>query len=330
VKLTEMNVLPLRQAIVAVVHPFTVGLYMAASFVTFGQESHAAEAKKWETTALQKLAALSPEAQQLVWLQWLLLWWGPEDCGLHIFFKLTGAHAAEVHGALVAAGLPHRAEVFARAMAMFGDSYPPARMKLLVEGLRSDALEEQLEALARAFGGREGYTRDVDAYVARTPGLLEWMRNAVALLPDKDRLRCLTDQLRRAAYQEPEGVAAWPRVYQLVHLLDLFEREMLNGGVHQFFYNESGDRAPEVVVALREVGLSTHADAVSRGVASFGDPYPAENEARRAHLARARAANGGEWSGFDERLDALTGEVDDGAVSAVMLKVATDADVLPR
>jgi hypothetical protein len=132
----------------------------------------------------------------------------------------------------------------------------------------------------------------------------------------------------RSSGGAPDAFAAWPRVCQQLHLLDLFEMEMLNGSVQQFFHNSSGDLAEEVVGAMRELGLEAHAAAVSRGVASFGDPYPVDLAARRARFHPPPSPL--DSRGLDEHLDALTGEVDDGAIHAAMLRAAKDADILPR
>lgn len=118
---------------------------------------------------------------------------------------------------------------------------------------------------------------------------------------------------------------AWPRPYQVLCLLDQFNEEMLNGSVHQFFYNSTGALAPEVAVALREVGLPKHAAAVERGIAMFRPPYPRDTNRRRADYFIHDGT-----TAFDEALEALTGDVDDGAIPTAMLALAKREGILPR
>jgi hypothetical protein len=71
---------------------------------------------------------------------------------------------------------------------------------------------------------------------------------------------------------------------------------MLNGSVHQFFYNSAGRYAPEVVTAMRNIGLSTHADVVQRGIDIFRPPYSTDTAQRRTiYLAENGATGTRNW-----------------------------------
>ncbi len=105
------------------------------------------------------------------------------------------------------------------------------------------------------------------------------------------------------------------RLSSNLYLLDLFNGEMLNGGVHQFFANTSGDLAQEVVVALREANLPKHADAVQKGVEMFASPYPVDRQIRGRYFFV-----NGETTGVGQQARcAYRRKVDDGAIGAAML-----------
>ena len=295
-------------------------------------------------SALARIEALDPELRRLVWLTWLLDCWGLEkDQGLHTFFFLWGGdYAAEVRDALFEAGLLKQDRIFRQAMAAFGPHYPASRLTRTPffawsqPGTRIDAtttmpaplnaFDRKILALSAAFGDRDAYGRALEDFVRGSPKLLAFVGEARAALSDDERLGWLTDRLSIAG---PGAMAAriadWPAAYRALYLLDLFNEEMLNGGVHQFFSNSSGDLAPQVAAALREAGLAKHAAAVEKGIAMFASPYPVD----RGERGRYFFVNG-ETTDWDNKLDALTGEVDDGAIGAAMLAIAKAADILPQ
>ena len=57
----------------------------------------------------------------------------------------------------------------------------------------------------------------------------------------------------------------------------------------------------------------------------FPAPYPVDRQVRGRYFF----ANG-ETTDWDKRLDALTGDVDDGAIGAAMLAIARREDLLPK
>ena len=63
-----------------------------------------------------------------------------------------------------------------------------------------------------------------------------------------------------------------------------FQAEVLNGGLEQFFSNDTGVLAPEAVEACREVGLPDLASHLEKAMAWFGQPYPRERSAREDAL----------------------------------------------
>jgi hypothetical protein len=313
VDLPELSVLPLRLAVDGVTRPFTQALERARG-LRLSAPSHTVEGRALETATLSKLAALPPVSQQLVWLEWLLFFWGPgPHDGLHTFCYLGVDYADAVQGALVAAGFARRADIFARAIAMFAASSYPADF-LAGKAAYDDAFSAKAKALGREFGDREGYTREVDAYVAGTRDLLMWVRAAVPLLPDEERLQCLSDQLRHATKHEPERVATWPRAYRLAYLVDRFDGELRHAERLDDFLTSSVDEAPGFAAALREVGLSSQADTLLAAVDLFREPHPGKDVGFKLFAL----------------LHALQKEADEGVFVAAISKFARDADILPR
>ena len=60
--------------------------------------------------------------------------------------------------------------------------------------------------------------------------------------------------------------------------------EVLNGGLTQFFANDTGVLAPEAVEACRTVGLPRLATKLEEAMSWFGPSYPRERSARRRAL----------------------------------------------
>ena len=63
-----------------------------------------------------------------------------------------------------------------------------------------------------------------------------------------------------------------------------FQAEVLNGGLEQFFSNDTGVLAPEAVAACRELGLPNLASRLEQAMAWFGQSYPRERGAREDAL----------------------------------------------
>lgn len=53
---------------------------------------------------------------------------------------------------------------------------------------------------------------------------------------------------------EPKPLASLPRGFQIFHVSSIVEAEVANGGFNQFFWNSSGESAPQVPAALRAIG----------------------------------------------------------------------------
>lgn len=295
---------------------------------------------KERDAVLQQINALDPDVQALMWLSWLNDQWGRD--GLHtFFFRDGGDHAPAVLAALRHAGLDREATVFAEAMALFGPNYPTdqaARERAFAwsrPGRRIDAYTTQpnepnafdrvLMRKAEEFGTQDSLAQRIAAYVESTPAARAWSERTRAHMSDEERLDWLLDRLAAMA-QSASGadLSTWPRAYRQLRLMAELNAEQLNGGVHQYFYNSSGDAAPETVAVLKEAGLPRHAAALQRSVDLFGTPYPTDTQARReSHFHKP-------WSDWDEKLNAATDDIDDGGLHEKMLEIAQLEHLLPR
>ena len=303
----------------------------------------------WDTIfsagSLARIEAAPADLRTLAWLAYLAdqpLSDGSDGSngdGLHKFFYLwDGQLAPQVAEALRQAGFDRKAAIFAQAMAMFGDPYPtndPARAphfawngprvhvgqyETIVPDL--NAFDERLMALGRQFGPMHALWPDIQSWSSGRPALAGWLDVARAGVTDKDRMDWLLGQLELRMAPSVDVLAGAPHAYATLYAANLFNAEMLNGSVEQFFSNSSGNIAPEVVGALQEIGLDRHAGVVQRGMALYSPPYS------RDRTVRLRASEA--MPGLPKALDDLTGGVDDGAISPALLAYARRQDVLPH
>ena len=233
--------------------------------------------------------------------------------GLHTFFFLESAsHAPAMLAALKEAGLEREHGVFARAMSLFGASYPAEYEERKVffgyskSGARLNAFDHALMEVAREFGSREKLKGRIEAYVEATPALFARIEALREKVGENDRLRFLIQALdRKIDWRKPANdiarqLAALPKDERNLVALDMFNMQFENGGVHQFFYNSSGDIAPEVLTAMTDLDLTEQAATFRRALAMVGEPYIRDNTKRRA------ARFDGKWSGWDDKLSKMT------------------------
>jgi hypothetical protein len=311
---TKLKTIPLIDVITESLRGFNVGMIVT----------------RLRQQTLLEVNGLERDHQRLFWLKFLDESW--EKDRLHTFFSNWGGDfAPQVLDSLTGAGLTHRAEVFAQAMHLFGTPYPASETtrsqyfgQSSLEG-ELNAFKDKLLKLSAAFGSKEAYQEEIEHFVQRTPVLDAWAAEKRTKLSESDRLDWL---IRRLAWSVPpkdhEDLKRWPRPYQILFLLHTFMAEVMNGSVHQFFYNSDGDFAPDVVEALKNLGLHEHAAVLQSGIDMFDAPYPTDNQARR------EAYFHGEWSEWDNKLADLTDIFDDGAVYEGMLKLAKRENILPQ
>ena len=237
--------------------------------------------------------------------------------GLHTFFFMSSArHAQAIGEALDAAGLKREHDLFTLAMTMFGPTYPVDEDKRVaffsyssLDTPMNDFDERMLE-IAKSFGDQEAFGKVMMAFIERKPALWQRIEGQRARLGETARLRHLNQALldRLQMWGKPDveaapALAALPLEQRTLAALSVFNAEFENGGVHQFFYNSSGVIAPEVHVALLEIGLERQAAIFKKGLDMLPGTYIRDTEKRRDKFFSHSG-----WSPWDEKLQKLTDE----------------------
>jgi hypothetical protein len=259
----------------------------------------------------KKLAALDPELRGLTVL--FTLWDNFGRDGLHTFFFTEGGNIAPaIRDGLKQGGFERERELFTRAMAMIGTPYPvdrEVRKRLFGysrPGGNLNAFDQALLAVARELGTQDQLRERIVAHVMASPALFRHVESFRARLGEKARLRHLENALvdkidwSKPAAEIARALAALPPEERHLVALSMFNMEFENGGVHQFFYNSTGDIAPEVHAAMLALGLEAQAELFGRGLKMFAGAYPRDNETRRERNFSAK------WSAWDDRLSGLT------------------------
>jgi hypothetical protein len=291
--------------------------------------------------ALERLGRLQPPVRRIVLLQVLVAGWGRDSReGLHTFLFLhgnAGGHLLpEIADALREAGLAGHHRIFVDALALFGSQLPEnyrERHRRFAWSAGSGPLNDfdlRLMALSQRFGTRSEFRELVARAAEADPVSAAWITAARDEMTDEDRLRWLVGELHNGlvdTWAPPQvmdhHLAALGEPYRTIFIASAYQREVMNGGMHQFFLNSSGALAPHLIPVMQKLRLPEDADAISRGMAMFPAPYQRETNERRAFM-RARPR---EWS---ERLNGLGGRVDDGAVQQALIELAIFESAMPR
>ncbi|MBE0545065.1 MAG: DUF4375 domain-containing protein [Verrucomicrobia bacterium] len=85
-----------------------------------------------------------------------------------------------------------------------------------------------------------------------------------------------------------EGLSQFPEWVGDLLCVHWLLSEVQNGGLMQFFLNNTGVLAPEAEAALRQMNLPEAAEALNRALAILGFPYP-RDKVDRYQILRARA-----------------------------------------
>jgi hypothetical protein len=286
-----------------------------------------------------------PAAERLLHLLATLLEQHTDDA-LHTFFYLSHTPATEVLGALKEAKLLEHAILFERAMALFGPIYPETMAQRKPHfawsrpGRRIDEhttipnelndFDRAMMAISQQFGVQTKYRTALETFIEGDEASRNILAATRANLSDDQRIDTIfrRDIVQINLQASPDSVdrelANFPEPYGAMLVLWIFQAEMLNGSIHQFFFNSSGVLAPLVVKAMLEAGLPKHAEVVERGIAMFKAPYERRTpERRKQHFAQG-------WTAWDDKLAALTDEIDDGAIQRAIIDLAKKHGVLPQ
>jgi uncharacterized protein DUF4375 len=275
----------------------------------------------------RQIAALDEDARTLATLY--VLWYSLGRDGLHTFFYVSDAAgmAPQIRDTLKTAGLSREYDVFVRAMALFGKDYPldaEARKKFFgwsqpstrVDAVTSipaplNAFDYRLIALSREFGMKATFKDTLTRWIAGRPALWQRIEARRARLNEPDRMAVLNHLLAVKSggawgpYPEVERrFTALGKPYRTLAIMNEFNDEFRNGGVHQFFYNSSGMLAPEVHEAMIELGMAEQAAIFKRGLDMFGKTYIRETPRRREAFFKHDG-----WNEWDKKLSALTDDL---------------------
>jgi len=99
---------------------------------------------------------------------------------------------------------------------------------------------------------------------------------------------------------EERGVTALSRLQRDALCVMNFQGEVNNGGIHQYFYNSSGDFAKETPDVFRRIGAEPAARILEEANALFGPDGPSTERNARQHALLAFPKP------VEQRIDTLT------------------------
>jgi hypothetical protein len=175
-------------------------------------------------------------------------------------------------------------------------------------GPELNAFDLQLMPLAVAFGDKVKLGERIEAFVRRSPALLDHMQAHRSTIAEDQRLRWLQLALWRevdiygSVARMDADLARLPEDYRILLLMGLFAVEFGNGGMHQLFFNSTGAAAPGMQAAFATLGLKGQAAVLIKALAMFAAPYERDTTRRRSRYFQS-----GE-SPWDDALHALTDE----------------------
>lgn len=255
---------------------------------------------------------LDPDTRALATLY--ALWDGLGRDGLHTYFYMRGGSIAhEVRDALKAAGLSKEHEIFASAMALFGPEYPVDEKNReqnfgYARGQGElDTFDLKLMAIAAKFPDRDAFAARIESYATTRPALWQSIEARRKSLGAMRRTEILIQQLWSALPPGTAGVALHeelakrPAPERNLMAIDAFNDEFENGGIHQFFFNSTGDIAPDVYEAMLALGLTRQAKLMQQAMALFTSPYPTDRALRaRSYIGKH------DVEGFETELSDMT------------------------
>lgn len=226
------------------------------------------------------------------------------------------------------------ADIAREAVALFGgDPDPTSRynMWLIANGITDPAFDGPLLAMEARLAPLQGQVLARAGELAQSDaGLLAELRERQSDTGALTRLLWAADRVLDCAgdwYDEADRGEAplnsLPEPQRDLAQLHLFMMEVMNGGVHQFFFNSTGAMAPDIAQTLRNMSLPDHADTMMRGIKHFPAPYPRATEQRRRIMASFDEAR-------DEALHDLTGIMDDGEIYRAMVDLAISSGFMPE
>jgi Domain of unknown function (DUF4375) len=161
---------------------------------------------------------------------------------------------------------------------------------------------DQIEAGKRWAAER----READRINCQAAARISSLRSVTLgeFLMEQDPIGVLWPFLVRRVYPDHSGTSHVDELAapaKVIYLANIFDGEVINGGVTQFFSNSSGDFAHQSLHALLELGAVVAADILRRGMGTFPNGIvPTDRQERCALLFPHEEQNRQFWNDLDE------------------------------
>ncbi len=119
--------------------------------------------------------------------------------------------------------------------------------------------------------------------------------------------------------------AAAPHVHQTIFAAYWLQGEVLNGGLAQFFGNDTAVLAEEAVDACITLAMPQLAAKLQEAMAWFGSPYPHDRETREVTLASAADSGLDPFNKLDDEVAKLIYEEGQGLEASAIAYVEAHA-----
>jgi hypothetical protein len=95
-------------------------------------------------------------------------------------------------------------------------------------------------------------------------------KSVIEATPDDELEQLIVDEIERRVGDDydhsHEIVLSMPRGFRFIYAVWLLDAEVNNGGFNQFFWNSSGQFAPEALEGLREIGATKHEELLKKAI----------------------------------------------------------------
>ncbi|UXN04262.1 DUF4375 domain-containing protein [Bartonella sp. HY406] len=210
--------------------------------------------------------------QDLFWLYSL-----SQSDGVIAFFRRQDADFAPfIHQALMRQNMAEAADVFKNIMDIFGNRYSEFDPKsekiigfpleksnvarffndkdngqyLIKAGIQKSIAPDAL----RAFPRPQQLYQTLRDHICENEALKNWYEKRIKAIPDQQRALILVANL--FDFEEDLGDwQDWPEPYRYLFLVEMLNGEFLNGGLGQYFFNQSNEDILAMYDALEKSGL---------------------------------------------------------------------------
>lgn len=93
-------------------------------------------------------------------------------------------------------------------------------------------------------------------------------------------------------------LSSWPADLQILWAATYSKSDIDNGGLYQYFNNDTGTYAPEFLDFLQRCGNQQAAEVLEQAMSFFGPEYPRSQAARISAMPANRSRDRSEWDPF--------------------------------